>query len=393
MNKRRIKFTKIDIRLFAAFLILIKPAYINNISIVNHAWIMGQLILMIYAIYVWIKVKKTAIVNCVVIIYLLFVISSLVNRVSLITCLQKVAPYLSLAILCNHWFQKYKEKSLIPLHHLLALYTYINFATILLFPNGLYQSITSDGISYVSCWFLGYKNPQIRTLLIGLFLEYLLYYSPEEKRKLRFRSIVLSFVVVFSTLYVKSITAIISLALFIVLLVLLKKNNRILLRILSPVGIILLFLGANLILLFMQSTALPLFSSLFGRFITSDLGTASSRTYVWQSALIIIRDNILLGNGGNGFTANIFHFNVTHPHNFVLYQWLSGGIFAVLISFVLIYRVFKACFRQKEQYICRLFISLYISVLLMGVVESLTEFPLLYAIFVIGYSYARSFDS
>ena len=49
---------------------------------------------------------------------------------------------------------------------ILEIYTYVNFATIVLFPDGLYDAALYAG----NYWFLGYKNVMIRFLLVGYTL-------------------------------------------------------------------------------------------------------------------------------------------------------------------------------------------------------------------------------
>ena len=50
---------------------------------------------------------------------------------------------------------------------LLEIYTYVNFATIVLFPDGLYDAALYAG----NYWFLGYKNVMIRFLLPAIVLN------------------------------------------------------------------------------------------------------------------------------------------------------------------------------------------------------------------------------
>ena len=50
---------------------------------------------------------------------------------------------------------------------ILEIYTYVNFATIVLFPDGLYDAALYAG----NYWFLGYKNVMIRFLLPAIVLN------------------------------------------------------------------------------------------------------------------------------------------------------------------------------------------------------------------------------
>lgn len=115
----------------------------------------------------------------------------------------------------------------------------------------------------------------------------------------------------------------------------------------------------------------------------------SDRIYVWKAAIEIIKNHFLFGIGETNFKTVISVFSVTHPHNYLLFQWLSGGVGAVILSVLFFHSTLKEMFKRKARFEYRLFIAATIVVFIMGVVESLTEFPLLYAIFVIGYNLNR----
>ncbi len=379
-----IRVGKKEVLYFLIYLILIKPAAVTNAGLINEVWNGLQFIVYIYGTYIFVSKRKNVFIWLLTTIFFLFILSAIINNGDVLGVIRKLGPYYFCALFTDNWIKTDGIKPIYSLHFLLVSYSIINFITIVIYPSGLYRSITTDGISTVACWFLGYKNPQIRTLLIALVLDYLLYFSERGKR-LGWHTILFTIVVLYSTIFVRSGTALLALFLFLLLLFLLHKDNNILVRLLSPNGIIVSYLVLNVLIVLLQATFLPFIEKYVSswEFIQSDIGTMSSRTYVWQAALLILRNKWLLGNGGLSFSATLYNFRVSHPHNYLLYQWLSGGVLAVVLTLLLYRFCLSTLFKGKNTFDNRMLICAVCSILLMGLVESLTEFPLLYAFLVL----------
>ena len=378
----RIIVGKDQLFFFLIYMILIKPAAAAYMPSINVIWNIVQMLVFLYGGYILCIKKKSRVIRLLIVLYSLFLTSAVFNSADVIAVARQFAPYLFCAVLTEYWINKHGLKPIFALHSLLVSYSIINLATILVFPDGLYTSVTSDGISHVACWFLGYKNPQIRTLLIALVLEFLLYSSPP-KHKLKKRTIIFTAIVVYSTVYVRSGTALIALILFLTLLFLLRKDYSLLARVLSPTGIIIVYLAINIVIVGWQTVSLPFIAAQINGLLRSDIGTMNSRTYVWQAAMLLIKNNPILGNGGLPFTASIYGFRVTHPHNYMLYQWLSGGVLSVMLTVIMYHNSLLVLFKERKAFANRLLICAICSILMMGIAESLTEFPLLYAFLVL----------
>lgn len=384
-SQRSLTVNKIEIYMTILFVVLIRPAYINTFSVLARAWSYAQLLVLIYALFVFLFKKLSLPVRILGGVYGLFILSAVINHVDLLNTIQKFAPYLCLAILCDYWMNRYGIYTLNALHFVLLVYTFINFVTIIVFPQGLYLAQTS-GKTVVACWFLGYKNPQIRTLLLALVLEYMFNYKP--KKRLKIRTIVVTLVIAVTLVHIKTATALFAFVVYLLLVFLLQKKNSFLMKVISPLGIIIMFVVATLLVVVVD--ILPYISGITSLlFSGKDVATASSRIYVWKAAIEIIKNHFLFGSGETNFKTVISVFSVTHPHNYFLFQWLSGGVGAVILSVLFFHSTLKEMFKRKARFEYRLFIAATIVVFIMGVVESLTEFPLLYAIFVIGYNLNR----
>lgn len=385
LSQCRLTISKIEIYMTILFVVLIRPAYINTIPVLARVWSYAQLFVLIYALFVFLFKKLSLPVIILGGVYGLFILSAVINHVELIGTIQKFTPYFCLAILCDYWMKRYGIHTLNSLHFVLLVYTFINFATIIIFPQGLYFANTSAK-TVVACWFLGYKNPQIRTLLFALVLEYMFNYRP--RKRLKIRTIVVTLVIAATLVHIKSATALFAFAVYLILLFLLKKNSSFLIKVLSPWGIIIMFAVGTLLVVFVD--ILPYISKITAvLFRGKNVVTGSDRIYVWKAAIEIIKKHFLFGIGETNFTTVVSVFSVTHPHNYFLFQWLSGGVGAVILSVLFFHSTLRKMFKRKARFEYRIFIAASIVIFIMGIVESLTEFPLLYAVFVVGYNLDR----
>ncbi|WP_373218842.1 O-antigen ligase family protein [Ruminococcus sp. 5_1_39BFAA] len=211
-------------------------------------------------------------------------------------------------------------------------------------------------------------------------------YKP--KKRLKIRTIIVTLVIAATLVYIKSATALFAFVVYLLLVFLLQKKNNFLMKVISPSGIIIVFVVATLLVVVVD--ILPYISGITSvLFSGKDVVTGSSRIYVWKAAIEIIKNHFLFGIGETNFKTVVSVFSVTHPHNYFLFQWLSGGVGAVILSVLFFHSTLREMFKRKARFEYRLFIAATIVVFIMGVVESLTEFPLLYAIFVMGYNLNR----
>ncbi len=374
----------------AVFAALMMPAWLGTFAMIGTLYFLVQLGVFL-ALLMLTSVSRISRTNVLVLaIGVLFMGSSLIQGESLSATARKVIPYLGTVMACELWINGGRSRQMLrALERLLMAYAWINLATVLLFPDGLYTAVTSDGVSVVKCWFLGYKNPQIRTLLPMLIIMAVIKWNGRDRViSVKF---VIHMMMVFLTIWlVDSGTAMLAIAGFAALLLMLARPQSWLLRWLKPRNMLIFMALCTLVVVVVQQFGW--ISSLLSiLFPNKTIGTMSARTFVWDAAVERIRENWLIGCGKSGFTA-VGGWNVSHPHNFIMYQWISGGIGAVILTFILVYDSLKRMYARRSHFVSRVFLAAMLIIFVMGTVESLTEFPLLYALMSIGGKLAQIGD-
>ena len=185
--------------------------------------------------------------------------------------------------------QKYRVINLYLL--ILKMLIWINLVSILIFPNGMYETRSYDG-SWVenSCWFLGYKNNYIGIIFLAILMS--VYLAILKTGNVDKKSILLIVVCFVETLLVDSATSTVALLLLLIL-ILIKPVKRIINKI-NVYVIVLVQMGAFILLVFFE------IHNMFEKLIVNILGrsmTLSGRTFVWARAVELIKENWFLGFG------------------------------------------------------------------------------------------------
>jgi O-antigen ligase len=216
---------------------------------------------------------------------------------------------------------------------------YINFLTILLYPQGMY--IGSNG--YYSNWFLGFKNIFILYMLPAMLFSYLNSYS---KNKISVNTILLSLIIIISIILTNSATGIVGVLVFFATLILSKviKSTKILnIKVFSYIYIA-SFLA--IVILRLQN----LFSFFIVDVLHKDI-TFTGRTYIWDYVYQFISQKKLLGYGVENSLTRLnktSYLKSYHAHNQILEIIYKSG-FIGLISFILLaYVSLKQLFKHKQ---------------------------------------------
>ena len=80
-SQRSLTVSKIEIYMTILFVVLIRPAYINTISVLSRAWSYAQLLVLIYALFVFLFKRLSLPVRILGGIYGLFILSAAINHV------------------------------------------------------------------------------------------------------------------------------------------------------------------------------------------------------------------------------------------------------------------------------------------------------------------------
>ena len=127
------------------YILLIKPAYITSIPLLNTTWNYLQLIPAIFSIYIILRRKLTKPTYLVIGLYSVFVVSRIVNGNFDIYYIFQIIPYVVLPVLCDYWIDVYGSRSIVILYKVLFCYLFLNFVSIVFFPDGLYTAESIAG--------------------------------------------------------------------------------------------------------------------------------------------------------------------------------------------------------------------------------------------------------
>ncbi len=256
---------------------------------------------------------------------------------------------------------------------LLAVYTYANFLTIIIFPFGLYDADFYTG----SYWLLGYKNVMIRFLLPAVCVNAI----NEVYRKgiYTFRLYCLIAVSMLSLWIVDNKTGLVGLAFAILMLFLFSKpklpkffNLR---NALIVVAVVSILLGTTSII----SVFSPIIDSL------GETISVMHRQAVWSRAVELFLKSPIFGYGlrSNDQYRELINLSTgwgyfSHPHNFILYTLLQGGLIGMgLIVWLFIY-ITRSQLNNRMNFGFKVLLFMYLSFLVMGMTESLTATTLFY---------------
>lgn len=360
------------------FVILLKPAWIGTLPGLNRIWMLAQCGVLVPILMMTSVNRISRVSGCVVLLSALMLCSAVVNGAEIMPLLRYLVPYAGMALACDRWMAAGRgDEMLRMLDRVLSSFAWINFATILLWPDGLYQAVTADGETVVKCWFLGYKNPQIRILLPALVVLATVNRNARE-RIVSTRFWLTAAMVIATTVLVDSAMGMVVAVGFVVLTAMLSGKKNRLVGWVTPGVVMMILVGGTLFALsrWGKGTESEYLQVVFPN---RNVETMSQRTFVWEAAVKLIGENWLMGRGSTAFEA-VGGWSVSHPHNYILFLWMYGGICSVLTALGLFYGVLKNLYRKRDGSLSRVYMAAIAMCFVMGVAESLTEFPMLYAL-------------
>lgn len=295
------------------------------------------------------------------------------------TTITQVVPILGISIWADIFSRK--NNGICIATKLIMLYVYINLITLVLFPNGLYQSQSYQAIPY-KCYFLGYRNVQSLWLLPALALT--LWENNSKTDKLSYKTKVRLTAILLSIVMIKSSTAYVATVFFLVLFILLVKRSkkRYLWKFvnLSTAYVGSLLISAGLVFFNIQYK----FSYLIENILHKEVDL-TDRIYVWQKALIYIHQRIWTGYGYIFDPTSRALIGASHPHNYALNLLYTGGLIGFLLVSLLWFIVGQRSKGVMNEWSVRaLFVGLVV-LLLIGLTEPLKQIPTAYLMLFILY--------
>lgn len=218
----------------------------------------------------------------------------------------------------------------------LGLFVLINFATIILFPQGMYEFN-----NYTQNYFLGYRNNSI--MLIFPAIIFSIVRSLRKYNKLTLSSFVITAVSFATVILAFSATSVIGMTVFILFLLLALINKMPnFLNIITYLAInIAYFFGV--IILRLQEAFAFIIVDMLGR----DL-TFTGRTKIWDCALAAFAKSPVFGVGEIENQASRDLIGATHAHNYYLDLLYKSGLPGFLIFFAILIICGVALYRNRK---------------------------------------------
>lgn len=219
----------------------------------------------------------------------------------------------------------------------LGLFVLINFVTIILFPQGMYEFN-----NYTQNYFLGYRNNSIMLFFPAIIFS--IVRSLRKYNKLTLSSFVITAVSFATVIIAFSATSVIGMTVFtlFLLLALINKMPNFL-NIITYLAInIAYFFGV--IILRLQEAFAFIIVDMLGR----DL-TFTGRTKIWDGALAAFAKSPVFGVGEIESQASRDLIGATHAHNYYLDLLYKSGLPGFLIFFAILIICGMALYRNRKK--------------------------------------------
>ncbi|MDD3241996.1 MAG: hypothetical protein PHQ64_04440 [Bacilli bacterium] len=311
------------------------------------------------------------IINYLILFLAILTISSIINKTANFYAIKDILNILFLCLIVDYGTRKDSTNFFKSLSLILTTLVYINFLTIFLNPTGMYSSKTG----YIENWFLGYKNTHILFIIPAIMFSFLCEYK--EDKKLSFPDYLLLAVSIISTIKVNNGTGLIGI--FIITIFILSKkvfDNK---TIFNIKNYIITYIASFLLIVFFR--AQNIFSYLIVDILGKDI-TFTGRTFIWDKALLYIKQKPLLGYGNVSFEFNKYIFST---HNAILGILHKTGIIGLTAFVIFVLKGINPLWKNRDKYISK-FVSIVIfSYLLMMITESYNFIYYIY-IFIVSYN-------
>lgn len=278
-------------------------------------------------------------------------------------------------LLTDFFMKKNTDNTLTAFSLVFQLLIYINFFTMIMFPNGIYAT----SVHPVN-WFLGYKNAHILYVLPSLFFITLNCFRKGKKINLYYLFYI--FISGLSILMGGSSTGIIGYFLFILgsMLIWLKKDKLITVKKALCVNAIAFF---GIIVFQVQNTFTLILQSIMHKNLNF-----TGRTNIWATTIELIKKNFLMGYGVQPSSIRVLiykNINAVNSHNEFLEILYHGGIILGSIFFYIIFMVCKKLNTYKEHVVAKLGTVLLFTYFVMMLMESY-RYSLFMYLFIILYN-------
>lgn len=342
-------------------IVFLSSCYIDKIPknyIIDYlAFGLSTLIILLYIINL--KFNKSSIALLMFLAFL-FITTLISKTASLSIFFKSFIKFFAIAFYLD-WTIKYNPKSVIKgVYYSLYIVVFINFITILLYPDGMYAA------SYKLNWFLGYDNTHIFWYIPALVLA--LINLKINNKKISIDCLVLFLAVSYSVYYCFSANSVVAYTLFIILIFTMKYTNKIEWMNAKIYFLIFLFLFFFFVIFRVQN----IFSWLIVGILDKDL-TFTGRTIVWDNAIQLIKKNLLLGYGVEDpliISSKLGNAHFVHAHNTILDVLYKGGIVSFIPFFIYMYMSILSLYKNRNNKIAKIISFGVFALLIMMIFEA-----------------------
>lgn len=284
----------------------------------------------------------------------------------------------AIIILFKIYLEEDAQSLLIVITHILETLIVVNLITVLLYPDGLYTTLGSTGRE--ANWFLGYKNPMVRLMIPACVFSHaysLLYNS--KYTKWAWWMTIISFVTV---VLVDSSTGI--LGIFTFSLISFMCNKKIGLSLIKKINLKkILFIIFLINFLILELRKQNFFVFIIETLLHRSADNLTGRTTIWDISVGIISENPWFGYGAASDSVMHSYIYASHPHNYILYLLIQGGIVALVLFVAMVIVSDKALAGVTSIEYKGIVLAGIISFWIMGIAESLTGAYFMYPLFIL----------
>lgn len=269
-----------------------------------------------------------------------------------------------------------------------GLLVLLNFISVIVFPQGLYITEVYDKGN----WLFGYKNTAIYIILPAICVSAA--YSIMAYKKYNIYVLMLFIISILTQILSDCKTGIVGLAyLGFLLLIIRKKDLPKFLNLKTEIILILL-----MIVSIVSTSIIDNLNEYI--IVLGEEKSLLSRFEVWERAIELFMKSPVFGYGlqsTEGYrkiiNLDLGYTMFSHPHNYILYLLLQGGLIGICLVVYLFYLLGKKCKKHNNLYMARLLIVMYMIFFILGITESMTGAILLLPILVLADSINREYIS
>lgn len=302
----------------------------------------------------------------------------------------QLAPLLAVTVVTEYYMQKAPYRYLQAVLYTLFALILIDLGSILLFPNGLYSTI-----SYTECWFLGYKTSRMRVATMPIIMVAAIL-SIKRRNKLDNKFWLISMIALVDTYLSQNTGGVFTIGIMLCLLLLIygSRKERVRLTTMKLFNfrfcVILIIAATVVVNVFLNlSFLIPIINSIPGKEMTM-----WGRIRIWTECLILFKASPIIGNGyvlGSKFVELVGFNAATQPHSLMLAILVYMGIVGLLLFFVILNRVLSYVDTKHSYATTPICATYLICMLFHGIISMHLFAPFLFASMIIMY-YMNSLD-